>query len=103
MGQDARPETLAPPCEPAEHAAKRGDDDHPGRPLVSVRRSERDALQNDARGGIASPAGELALEISAEDRLLADCGGERYEQEDGIFQNGVWKRVFEGFGNAGLH
>lgn len=103
VGQHARPEALAPPREPPEHAAVKGDDNDLGCPLVCVRRPERDPLQNDARGGIASPAGELVLEISAEDRLLADCGGERQQQEDGVFQNSMRKQVFEGFGVAGFH
>ena len=76
VGHHAGAKALAPQGERAEHAAIDGDDDHHTCALIGMRRAEENALQKEAGGGACSPCGELASQVTAEDGLLADAGGE---------------------------
>src|SRR5215469_14278084 len=96
VGDDPGTKASPPEYKRTEHAAVDGDDHSHLPPLIRVRESKQDSLNESAGGGAFCVGAELALQIAAEDGLLADAGGNADQKINGDLCGCVRKQLLHG-------
>ncbi len=77
MGDDSRANTWAPMGQYPKHCSGHADQNHSLEALIGVNSTERGGGKENARGNILSQGDELPLQVTTEDRLLANTRRDR--------------------------
>src|SRR5580700_11722064 len=100
MGYHARAQAFAPNGEQSEQRPKARDSQAGCDALITVRNPEKYRLQNQRTPPSACECLKLLLEITTEDKLLAESGADRDANPKQDFQRSLWQISLDGSGGA---
>ena len=77
MGDDSRANTSSPMSQYPKHCSEHADQNRPPEALIGVNGTERSGGKDNARGNVLSQGDELPLQVTTENRLLANARRDR--------------------------